>query len=539
MAADEELALKEKRAQSKENAFLVSFEDDDPERPINWKRRKKVWVTLICSLITFVVSFNSSIFSSDIVALSEYFDISQEVIILGITVYVLGFAFGPVLFGPLSELYGRNLGMLPAFLVFILFNLCTGLGQNVQTIIIGRFFSGLFGAAPLAVVAGNLADIWPTRQRGVAIAVYTAAVYMGPLLGPIVGGFTVASSLGFRWTAWFVIMFAGAVFLVAVFTLPETHAPTLLKRKAKQLRKDTKVDKYHTAEEAKTVSIMDIIRSRLVMPIVLLATELPLMLMTIYLSFVYGITYLILVAYPVEFEENRGYPLGVGDLPFLGVAVGIIIGLIIAVADTPRFIRKLEISKGKPIPKERLPTMMIGGILLVIGLFWFGWTSYPHASWIPPTLAGMAIGSGLFLIFLQALNYITDTYTRVAASAVAGNAFVRAMLAAGFPLFGGQMFRNLGVDWASSTLGFISLVLVPIPFVFYFFDEWVRGKSRYAKEDGKLMCTPSQLKEKQNNEVESPLDRRRGCRSSAQTNEAEVWHERNMRKLSRYLSDSE
>ena len=82
-----------------------------------------------------------------------------------------------------------------------IFQIPVGAAQNLETILICRFFGGAFGSAPLAIVGGTLADFWDPVDRGVAVAIFAAATFIGPAAGPIAGGFIIQSYLRWRWTA--------------------------------------------------------------------------------------------------------------------------------------------------------------------------------------------------------------------------------------------------------------------------------------------------------------------------------------------------
>ena len=85
---------------------------------------------------------------------------------------------------------------------------------------------------------------------------------------------------------------------------------------------------------------------------------------------------------------------------------------------------------------------------------------------------------GILCIFLQCFNYIIDTYLMFAASAIAANSLLRSFFGAGFPLFGDQMFHNLGIQWAGTLLGCLATVMIPIPVAFYFWGHKIRGWSK-------------------------------------------------------------
>lgn len=108
---------------------------------------------------TLVSAFTSSIFSAATVEVSAAFGVSTEVGLLGLSFYVLGFATGPILWAPLSELRGRRLPLVGAMFGFSIFQIATAVGKDLQTVLISRFFGGVFGSCPLAVVAAVFSDV--------------------------------------------------------------------------------------------------------------------------------------------------------------------------------------------------------------------------------------------------------------------------------------------------------------------------------------------------------------------------------------------
>lgn len=225
----------------------------------------------------------------------------------------------------------------------------------------------------------------------------------------------------------------------------------------------------------------DIVWKYLLRPVQMLFLEPILMLITIYLAVIYGILYLFFEAFPVSFQEVRGWTNeGVAGLPFIGILVGVLFGVAFLIWQTKtRFARKLK-KHGKVIPEERLVPMMVASVLLPAGLFWFGWTSNPHVSWVPQVIASVPIGMGILVIFMQGLNYIIDVYLMFANSAIAANTLIRSTLGGAFPLFAVQMYHNLGVNWASSLLGFITAAMIPIPIFFFFYGAKIRAMSKYT-----------------------------------------------------------
>ena len=131
---------------------------------------------------------------------------------------------------------------------------------------------------------------------------------------------------------------------------------------------------------------------------------------------------------------------------------------------------------------RRLPLACIGGPLYIVSLFWLGWSASPHIHWIVPTLAGLPFGVGFLLIFMALINYLADAYQIYAASALAAASCLRSIFGAVLPLAARPMYDRLGISWASSLLGFISLGMTIIPFAFIQYGDRIRAHSTFCQE---------------------------------------------------------
>lgn len=140
--------------------YVVEFDGpNDPLHAQNWPLRKKLPVAISLAFVTLTAAFGSSIFSAALGSVTRQYDISTEVGILGISLYVLGFATGPIIWAPISELYGRRYPMIISSFGFSIFNIAVATAKDVQTIFISRFFGGFFGACPLTIVGAVFADM--------------------------------------------------------------------------------------------------------------------------------------------------------------------------------------------------------------------------------------------------------------------------------------------------------------------------------------------------------------------------------------------
>lgn len=464
-----------------EAGYLVVFDGaNDPDNPKNWTTKRRWAITISMGLLVFTVTFASSIFSVNIRVVEEKFNVELVTATLGVALFVLGFVFGPIAFGPMSEVLGRKVPLFFGFALFAIFQIPVALAQNITTICVGRFLGGFFASAPLAVVGGALADLWDPIPRSYAICVFAAGGFAGPVAGPIAGGFITESHLGWRWTSWITLIMAAFLGGFGFFVIPETSAARILQLRAKRLRMETGNTQYHSQADENKLTLNTVVNVYLLRPFVMFLQEPILALVTAYMSFLYGIVYLLFEAFPVSFYEQRGWGLGVSQLPFAAFIVGIIMGAGLIAYSTATNFTRAYVKHGKSIPEERLPPMIVGAICLPVGLFWFAWTSDPNITWVPQVLSTALIGLGCMVPFWQGMSYLIDCYGFYSNSAIAVNTFIRSFFGAFFPLFTHAMYHNLGVPWATSLLGFICVAFLPVPVLFYIYGARIRAKSKWA-----------------------------------------------------------
>ena len=202
------------------------------------------------------------------------FGVIQEVAVLGLTLYVLGFAFGPILWAPLSELQGRRLPLVVSMFGFSIFSIATATAKDLQTVMLTRFFAGVFGSCPLAVVAAVFSDMFGNRTRGLAVTVFSMTVFTGPLFAPFIGGFIVMNpSLGWRWTAYIPSFMGFLAFGLDLLFLNETYPPIVLVNKASELRRRTLNWGIHAKQEEIEVDFRELVTKNFSRPLRLLISE--------------------------------------------------------------------------------------------------------------------------------------------------------------------------------------------------------------------------------------------------------------------------
>ena len=300
--------------------------------------------------------------------------------------------------------------------------------------------------------------------------------------GTVIGAaIEVYPHLGWRWTEYIDATVVFAIFAVTLFCLPELYAPVLLSRKSLRIRKLTGNNNFHHPHEDIELDLKSLTTQHLARPLRMLFTEPILLALAFYASFVYALVYLTLEVFPFVFEQNRGYKLVISTLPFLGNFIGLLCAVFLNLINQPRYSRIVDSNKGQSIPEARLMPLVAGGILLVIGLVWFGWTSAPQYNWMLPVVAAGFVGAGSNAITQQCINYLVDTYGLYAASAVSAYTILRSTLGASLPLVAQPILNTLGVGPAMSILGGIACLVLPVPFVLMKYGPRLRTMSKFRE----------------------------------------------------------
>ena len=200
------------------------------------------------------------------------------------------------------------------------------------------------------------------------------------------------------------------------------------------------------------------------------------------IQFVYGIVYLLFEAFPIVFTEGHHFNTGISGLMYIPYCSGGVSAVLIYLGYfNPRYTAAITRYAPHPVPPEvRMEVCVWAAPIFGLAFFWFGWTSFPSISFWAPMMAGFPMGLSTIFIFLGILNYTVDAYLAVAASALSAMTVVRSLFGAAFPLFATQMFEALNPRWASTLLGCIAIVMVPIPIILQRYGHQIRGRSKYA-----------------------------------------------------------
>jgi len=320
------------------------------------------------------------------------------------------------------------------------------------------------------------------------MAVYGVSSTLGPPLALVISGYIVLEK-GWRWLFWIFLAITGGVWIIMVVTLPETRHTIILDKKTKRVRKELKkeglkaselIEDFNADEKKGLHTLFAITLTR---PFRFLFTEPITFFSAIYNGFIYGVVYLFNEAFPLVFGPGgHDFNTGQQGLTFIGLCLGPIIAASFHFLQERYYLRRVAENDGKGVPEARMWMARGGAFLIPLSLFWFAWTSYPSVHWIVPIIASTFFGAGIYIVILSILNYVVDSYQTYSASALAGVILVRNLVGAGFPLFAQQMYVKMDYEWASTFLAFLAILLIPIPFIFFYKGENIRLRSPWARE---------------------------------------------------------
>ncbi|KAK1990959.1 major facilitator superfamily transporter [Colletotrichum falcatum] len=448
--------------------------DNDPHNPMNWPTRDKFRQIAMLSLAAFTSSLGTSIISPARAQLMQEFGVTATQAIIPLSMYVFALGLGPVVGGPLSETVGRH----PVYVLSLplggLFTLGVGFCRSFAGVCVLRFLAGFCLSPSLAIGGGTVNETFRPSERALPATTYILMPFLGPGLGPVIGAFVV-NRKGWRWTQWTMLFFIAAA-MAATLVSKETYHTVLKRRRAAQL--GLPLSTLPPARER----VRRFATTALARPVRMMFTEPIVSLICLYVACEFATLFSFFAALPYVFGSVYGFGIEQQGLVFFSIAAGCVLGfLTVLLCNSLLYLPQTKRHPPQRTPPEhRLYPAMLGSVGLPLGLFWFGWTAREGVSWASPAVAIMPFAWGNMCLFVSTIQYLLDVYkgTNVA-SASSANSLARYLLAGAFPLFIVQMYTNLGIGWATSLLGFIALVLMPVPWAFFKFGRAIRQRSTF------------------------------------------------------------
>ncbi|GIZ48759.1 hypothetical protein CKM354_001180900 [Cercospora kikuchii] len=450
---------------------------NDPANPRNWTTKAKLTNTALVIVLCFLTPLASSMFAPAVPDVLREFQTNAATIPeLVVSIYILGFAVGPLLISPLSEMYGRYPVYLISNIFFIIFTVACAVASSMPQLIVFRFFAGCFGVCPVTLGGASIADLVSQEKRGLSMALFGMGPLLGPVIGPIAGAY-LAADAGWRWTFWVITIAYGVCTVAHALFCRETFSVTLLDRKAKRLQKETGNLSLRSVQDDGLTPKARLSRA-LIRPFKMLFLSPIVSLMAIYGAFVYGVLYLLYTTFTFVFMQYYGFSSSTVGLTYLGSGIGMFIGLFLIGGASDKLLKsKAAKNDGDLKPEYRLLILMYTGWLVPVGLFIYGWTANYQIQWAVPLFGTLLFGIGIIAALVCIQQYVIDAYSLYAASVTAAITVLRSIVGGLLPLAGLSMYDKLGLGWGNSLIAFIALGMTPVPFLFYFYGERIR-KSR-------------------------------------------------------------
>ncbi|KAJ2983156.1 hypothetical protein NQ176_g896 [Zarea fungicola] len=460
------------------------YTTDDPANPQNWSSSKKYFVVLVLCIYTWTVYCAGPIYATAEEGIQKEFGVSAVASTLGLSLYVLAYGIGDLLFAPLTEIpiIGRNPVYFLTYIVFWVLSFPQAIVNSFGGLLALRFWLGFFGSPALANGGATVGDMFSLIYIPYGLSWWVFSAWAGPAFGPLIGGFA-AQAKGWRWPLWEIVWMASAALVFLLVLMPETSAANILLRRAKRLRKLTGDSRLQSQSEIdqRSLTVSEIVTTTLVRPMEIMMKDPSIFFVNLYTGYFYGVFYTFFEVFPLVFPVFYGFNLGQTGLTFLACFVGVVIGLGAYFAYLHFYMVPDNIKNGLREQEHRLVPAIIGSVLLPVGLFIFAWTSNPSIHWIVPL-----IGVGIFIIghfwVMQSLFiYLPLSYPKYTASLFAGNSVWRSGVAGGSVVFARPLFINLGVDNGVTLLAGLSVAGIFGTVAIYAFGKKLRARSRFAQ----------------------------------------------------------
>ncbi|KAF2181686.1 MFS multidrug transporter [Zopfia rhizophila CBS 207.26] len=471
------------------DAFPVSGEPQlvtwdglsDPSNPLNWSQGQKWFTTLLASLGGLVTLMSGAMLAPVLAKISKDLRVSDAEASLTLSVYILAFAFGPMVLAPCSEVFGRRPVWIAGSVWYIAWNTLCGFSRNMGLMIVGRLMAGLGASAEFAVSNPIVNDCWRPEDRGKSFAIRGFLPLLGPALGPIVGG-VIIQKADWRWLFWVLSIFDSIIVVLFAIALPESHAPTILSRKAKDMSRVTG-RKYRTEADLTSPTLTHRLKIGLVRPYRLLLTQPAIQLVSLFLAYSFGLLYVALSTFSTLWTERYKQSSAVSGVHYLAIVIGYTFAAQVGGWLTDRVWARLkEKNQGQAVTENRVPLMVPGALLVPIGLLWYGWAAQQRLHWIMPDTGIAIFGCGFIAGGQAAQAYIVDAFLDYTASAGAASQLLRNIFAFAFPVFAPGMYSTLGYGWGNTILAAIAICVgIPAPYILWKYGARLREKWKALK----------------------------------------------------------
>lgn len=511
--------------------------------PFEWSPARKSVILVLSCIATFLTAYTSGAYSPPTTVIAHEFGVQRVIIVVGITTFCIGFGFAPMALAPLSEVWGRYPIFICAGFVFVVFQALSSVMPDAGGLLVVRFFCGAGASVFSAVVGGVIADLWNKEDRNTPMALFSGAVLGGTGAGPLVSAAIMTrvkdDTLAWKWTFWHQVIADAIVVLSICLFFSESRGSVLLTQKARKINKwydemekagafgvwvrsaeleasvrtpnspsqrsidnsDTSRDennhllrrriRWVVKEDEMRPSLGTLVAISVKRPFHMLFTEPVVFCFSLWAAFSWGILYLSFTVVPFLYGSN----LDISSRVYIAMMAGAVVATVAGISmerlmkhpqwkpegpyDDSKFWEFMRRRFPADSPEARLYFPCITAMLLPAGLFVAfmvpqKWQEYAQAVGI-----GFAFW-GIYSVYLATFNYLADTYTIYASSALAAQSLCRNLLGGIFPVIATPLFQNVGIKGAGGILGGVATALTAIPWVLMFFGPRIRANSKFA-----------------------------------------------------------
>jgi DHA1 family multidrug resistance protein-like MFS transporter len=461
------------------------YTTDDPANPQNWSNFKKYFVVFMLCTYTWTVYCAGPTYAAAEEGIQGHFGVSPVASTLGLSLYVLAYGIGDLLFAPLTEIpvVGRNPVYFLTFVVFWVLSFPAAIVNNFSGLLALRFWTGFFGSPALANGGATVGDMFSLIYIPFGLSWWVFSEWAGPAFGPLIGGFA-AQAKGWRWPMWEIVWMSSVALLFLCALMPETSSSNILLRRARRLRKITGDSRLQSQSEIdqRHIKASELLFATLIRPMEIMLKDPSIFFVNLYTGYFYGVFYTFFEVFPLVFPVYYDFNLGQTGLTFLSCFVGVSIAVGSYFVYLRLYMVPDNLKNGFREQEHRLVPAIVGSFLLPIGLFIFAWTANSNVHWIVPLIGVGIFVIGHFWVMQSLFIYLPFSYPKYTASLFAGNSVWRSGVACASAIFARPLFINMGVSNGVSLLGGLSVIGIFGTTSIYIFGKKLRARSKFAQD---------------------------------------------------------
>ncbi|CAF0857662.1 unnamed protein product [Adineta ricciae] len=198
--------------------------------------RRRLFILIMIAFSSLILPFCDTVYLPALAQLEHDLKTSTTLVDYTISSYLVTCGSFGLLWGPLSDRFGRKIILLISFAFFTAFTIVCTLARSITVLLIFRSLQGGAISASLIVGQSVVVDMYPPERLGFAMGLFLVPLLVGPIIGPFIGG-ALASSFGWRSTFVALIIMAAISTIVILVFVPETHHYFITQRQLKSGKK--------------------------------------------------------------------------------------------------------------------------------------------------------------------------------------------------------------------------------------------------------------------------------------------------------------